>query len=65
MTLSEAIDRVELRPQDFSMEEQLEAWQHLVDTGYAWTLQGWYGRTAADMIDAGIINPPKKENDSE
>lgn len=38
-----------------SEEEQLEAWQYLVDTGLAWTLQGWYGRTATDLIEAGKI----------
>jgi hypothetical protein len=27
-------------------EEILEAWQHLIDTGLAWSLQGWFGRTA-------------------
>jgi hypothetical protein len=37
-------------------EEVIEAWQYLVDTGLAWTLQGWFGRTAADLIEAGVIN---------
>jgi hypothetical protein len=40
-------------------EEVLEAWQYLVDTGLAWQLQGWFGRTASDLIDAGIINQPQ------
>lgn len=38
-------------------EEQLTAWQYLVDTGLAWTLQGWFGRTAEAMINAGVIQP--------
>ena len=36
-------------------EEVLEAWQHLVDTGLAWNLQGWFGRQAEALIDAGLI----------
>ena len=39
-----------------SEEQMIEAWQHLVDTGLAWSLQGWFGRTAADLIKNGIIN---------
>lgn len=36
-------------------ETTLKAWQHLVDTGLAWKLQGWFGRTAAHLIDSGLI----------
>tara|TARA_R100000654_G_scaffold63254_1_gene90494 strand:+ start:775 stop:975 length:201 start_codon:yes stop_codon:yes gene_type:complete len=42
-------------------DKQIEAWQHLVDTGLAWSLQGWFGRTAMDLIEQGVII--KKETD--
>ena len=38
-----------------SEEQIVEAWQHLVDTGLAWSLQGWFGRTAISLIEQGII----------
>jgi hypothetical protein len=44
-------------------DEILEAWQFLVDQGLAWRLQGWYGRTAALLIEQGIINPPPQEQE--
>ena len=40
-------------------EEQLEAWQYLVDTGLVYQLQGWFGRTAQDLIQQGLIHDPR------
>lgn len=40
-----------------SEEQVVEAWQHLIDTGLAWQLQGWFGRTAHALIEQGICRP--------
>ena len=36
-------------------DEIIEAWQYLHDTGLAYQLQGWFGRTAQDLLSNGII----------
>lgn len=36
-----------------SEEQYIEAWQMLIDTGLAWQLQGWFGRTAMSLIESG------------
>lgn len=42
-----------------SEEAYIEAWQVLIDTGLAWSLQGWFGRTARDLIDQGVCQAPQ------
>lgn len=42
---------------DAENEEQVrDAWQHLHDTGLAYRLQGWFGRTAAALLSQGVIS---------
>jgi hypothetical protein len=44
-----------------SEDEYLEAWQHLVNSGHAFRLQGWFGRCARDLIASGAILSPADE----
>jgi len=39
-------------------QETIEAWQHLIDTGLVWTLQGWFGRQAQSLIEQGVCSAP-------
>jgi len=36
--------------------EVLEAWQYLHDTGLGYTLQGWFGRQLAGLIEDGLVH---------
>jgi len=38
---------------DLEDSEVIELFQHLINTGMAWTLQGHYGRSAQALIDSG------------
>ena len=40
---------------DLTQEDTIILFQHLVDNGHAWSLQGMYGRTAAHLIQAGYV----------
>ena len=35
----------------------IQAWQHLVDTGVVWELQGFFGRAAHRMLSEGTLQP--------
>ncbi len=44
--------------EEHDQETVISAWQYLLDTGLCWKLQGWYGRTANQLIEEGYITPP-------
>ena len=56
MTQYEAVGIAEGFVESDSEEQVVEAWQYLVDTGLAYQLQGWFGRTANALIKQGVIN---------
>lgn len=37
-------------------QEQLEAWAYLIKTGLCWSLKGWYGRNATQLIENKVIS---------
>jgi|TARA_E500000331_G_scaffold300146_1_gene300911 hypothetical protein len=41
-------------------EEQLDAWQLLIDSGIVWQLQGTYARGAMSLIEEGLVEAPVK-----
>ena len=41
-------------------EEQLDAWQLLIDSGIVWQLQGTYARGAMSLIEGGLVEAPVK-----
>ena len=45
-------------------EEIIELFQHLIDTGTCWHLEGHYHRVGATLIEAGLIKPPEQPQES-
>ena len=42
-------------------EQTKKLWQHGVNTGIVWRLQGWYGRNAAALLQSGYLKRPRKK----
>lgn len=42
--------------EDHDEDEVIEAFQYLIDSGDVWKLQGFYGRTASRLIEAGYCH---------
>jgi len=53
---------VQYENDELSDEETVELFQELINTGLAWRLQGHYGRTAVQFLEAGFCNHPNEEN---
>jgi len=49
---------IEFEEGSLDMEGTVELFQELVNNGMAWTLQGFYGRTAAELLRLGMISQP-------
>lgn len=48
---------IEFESGGVSDETLIEGFQHLINNGMAWTLQGFYGRTANSLIEQGYCKP--------
>lgn len=56
MTSFDAVMIAEGAMEPESEEQVIEAWQLLHDTGLAYQLQGFFGRTATRLLEQGIIS---------
>ncbi len=52
-------DIIKYEEGNMSREEEIKFFQHLVDTGIAFQLQGHYGRTAMYWIEEGSVHVRK------
>lgn len=50
----DAILLIEEGKRDPADEAVVAAWQHLINTGLVWQLQGWFARRAIYLIEQGV-----------
>jgi hypothetical protein len=63
MTLYDAVEIAEgFCDYEPILEENLEAWAYLIETGHCWKLQGWFGRQAESLIEGCVISKEGKIN---
>ncbi len=55
MDSAKAIEIIESK-EDATQEEEVAAWQYLINTGICWDLQGFYTRTAMRLIEEGVCH---------
>jgi hypothetical protein len=53
MEIIDAIMNIECN-NECTEELYIQSFQTLIDSGHIWGLQDFYGRTATDLIDAGL-----------
>lgn len=49
---------IEFESGELSMEETVNLFQELINTGVIFSLQGSYQRAAQQLIDAGLVSKP-------
>ena len=42
-------------------DEETALFEHLIETGTCWHLDGHYQRVGATLLEAGLIKPPEKK----
>lgn len=52
-----AEELMEFENGEMDQDEAVNMFQRLINSGLAWQLQGYYGRTAQALIDAGLCEP--------
>ena len=58
-------DIIDYENGEMEFDRIVEMFQTLINTGYAWSLQGHYGRTAQSLIDDGYCTYPEQEQNNE